>query len=360
MTTRAKPLTTRATTPRSRPPITPAEGSRPLDPNFTFASQLVRPVAVALERLGLDAGALMARAGLARTLLDDPDGRIPCFEYGALLALAQQELPSESLALRLAQVTPIGAYPLVDYLVLSSETVGEGMRRLSRYHRLVNETTPLTLYEHEDPIRVDVGAAGIPFGAEYGIAISLLHLRRESDGRAAAQWVSFMHCPSDVAGFERALGCPIRVNATWNGYAFAPDVWSLPMRRRDPVLVRLLEPQAEAAVNVAAPAASLSTRVRQAQGRGLPAGEASVAAIARALAISPRTLQRRLADEGATFQQLLDDVRRGMAERHLSESALAIAEISFLLGYSEPAAFHRAFRRWHRVTPQAYRAERRV
>jgi AraC-like DNA-binding protein len=131
------------------------------------------------------------------------------------------------------------------------------------------------------------------------------------------------------------------------------------MRRRDPSLIRLLEPQAEAAVGGASATEAMSARVRHAQARGLAAGEASVSAVARVLAVSPRTLQRRLADEGTSFHRLLDDVRREAAERHLDASVLAIGEISFMLGFSEPAAFHRAFKRWHRVTPQTYRARRR-
>ena len=152
----------------------------------------------------------------------------------------------------------------------------------------------------------------MPFVSEYVVALNLLHLRRESEGRALAQWASLDHRPGDPAEYERALKCPLRVNATWNGFAFSPEVWKVPMRRSDPTLIRLLEPHADAAV-----------------------GGAS----------SPETMRAR--------------VRREMAERHLNDSALAIGEISFLLGYSEPTAFHRAFRRWRGLTPQAYRAERR-
>jgi AraC-like DNA-binding protein len=358
MTPHAKSLTARATIARSRARTSPAPRPAPSDADLVFSSQFVRPVVEALERSGLDAAALLARAGLPRTLLADPDGRVPCAQYGALLTLAQQDLPHGSLALRLAQVTPIGAHALVDYLVLSSETVGEGLRRLSRYYRLVNATSPLVLHDHEDPIRVDVGAASLPFAAEYPIALTLLHLGRESEDRAVAQWVSFMHRPSDPAEFERALGCPVHVNAGWNGFALSRDVWRLPMRRRDPSLIRLLEPHAEAAVDGAATGATMRDSVRRAQARGLAAGDATIEAVARTLAVSPRTLQRRLADEGTTFHRLLDDVRREAAERHLSDSALAIGEIAFVLGYSEPAAFHRAFRRWHRVTPQSFRAMR--
>jgi AraC-like DNA-binding protein len=357
MTTHAKSLTARATITRPRTTTTPGSGPATSDPNFTFSSQLVRPVVDALESSGLDAAALLARAGLPRALLDDPDGRVPCAPYGALLAFAQQELPRANLALRLARATPIGAYALVDYLVLSSETVGEGLRRLSRYYRLVGATSPLVLHEHEDPIRVDVGTSDVPFAVEYPVALPLLHLGHESDGRAVAQRVSFTHRPNDPAEYERAFGCPVHVNAAWNGFAFSRDVWRLPMRRRDPTLIRLLEPQAEAAVGGASTTGGMRERVRGAQVRALAAGDASVSAVARVLAVSPRTLQRRLTDEGTSFQQLLDDVRRETAERHLNDSVLAIAEISFVLGYSEPAAFHRAFKRWHRVTPQTYRAE---
>jgi AraC-like DNA-binding protein len=77
--------------------------------------------------------------------------------------------------------------------------------------------------------------------------------------------------------------------------------------------------------------------------------------VARQLAMSGRTLQRRLAAEGVSYQQLLDDTRKEAAGRLLIESTLAIAEVAYLVGYSEPAPFHRAFRRWYGVTPEAFR-----
>jgi AraC-like DNA-binding protein len=71
--------------------------------------------------------------------------------------------------------------------------------------------------------------------------------------------------------------------------------------------------------------------------------------------MSGRTLQRRLADEGVSYQELLDDARKEAAGRYLHESALAIGEVAYLVGYSEPAPFHRAFRRWYGTTPEAFR-----
>jgi AraC-like DNA-binding protein len=99
--------------------------------------------------------------------------------------------------------------------------------------------------------------------------------------------------------------------------------------------------------------------VRRALGSRIASGETRMSSIARQLGMSERTLQRRLAEEGASYQELLEEVRKAAAGRYLEESPLAIGEIAYLLGYSEPAAFHRAFRRWHATTPEDFRARSR-
>ena len=83
----------------------------------------------------------------------------------------------------------------------------------------------------------------------------------------------------------------------------------------------------------------------------------TIDAVARRLSTTARTLQRRLARGGTSFEALRDDARRQAAELYLSTTTLTIAEVTYLLGYSEPTAFHRAFRRWHGTTPQAFRAQ---
>jgi AraC-like DNA-binding protein len=85
-----------------------------------------------------------------------------------------------------------------------------------------------------------------------------------------------------------------------------------------------------------------------------------IGVVARQLAIAPRTLQRRLAAQGMSYQQLVDVVRREAAERLLTDASMSIGEIGYLLGFSEPSAFHRAFRRWHSLTPHDYRSRQRT
>ena len=87
----------------------------------------------------------------------------------------------------------------------------------------------------------------------------------------------------------------------------------------------------------------------------MTSGEMRIDVVARRLATTPRTLQRRLARAGTSFDALCDDARKQAARTYLADTTLTIAEVTYLLGYSEPSAFHRAFRRWHGTTPQAFR-----
>jgi AraC-like DNA-binding protein len=325
----------------------------------TFGSGAVRPLLDGLERLGHDRARLLAAAGLSDEALADPDTQVPCTVAERLVGQACQERPRVNLALELATVTPLGAYPLIDYLAVSSRTVGEGLAQVARYYALLDVPGSLELRASDDPIEVRYGGQA-SFGVEYSVALCLLHLARESEGRARARVVRFMHRPGDARAYEQALGCPVEVGAEWNGFAMSRETWRLPMRRRDPILLSVLERHAEDVLTRRPRSDDAVEQVRHALARGLTSGEGAIAPIARSLALTPRTLQRRLAASGTTFQRVLEETRREAAIRHLEHSELSIAEIAFVLGYSEPAAFHRAFRRWQGATPRDFRARSRA
>jgi AraC-like DNA-binding protein len=130
------------------------------------------------------------------------------------------------------------------------------------------------------------------------------------------------------------------------------------LRRRDPILRSVLERHADEILARLPVPSGLAVDVQRAIARRMAGGDARVEAVGRELAMSARTLQRRLAAEGVSYQRLLEDARKEAAGRYLRESALAIGEIAYLLGYSEPAPFHRAFRRWYAMTPEAFRRGR--
>jgi AraC-like DNA-binding protein len=309
----------------------------------------------ALERLGFGVDAFLDTAGIRRSELNDPDGRVPCGAIGIVLGLAQQQRRVTNLGMRIAMDTLIGAFPLLDYLILTSESAGHGLEQLSRYFRLVASPAAVQFDRTHDAIRVIYDGPPGSVQYEFGVALCLLHLREETNGLFRAESVAFAHAPDDPTEFERVLGCPVRSRAEWNGWTMTREAWELPFRRRDPILRGVLERQAAEMLSRLPVSGGLTHEVRQALISRVAGGDTRIEAVARALGVSVRSLQRRLAEEGRSYHGLVDETRKDAAERYLSNSPLSIGEVAFLLGYSEAAAFHRAFKRWSGATPQEFR-----
>lgn len=348
MTAHANQLTKRA---RSSDPGSVQEATGPANTLRVFVN--------ALERLGYHSESLLANAGFKRSDLDDPDGRIPCSAASAVFGAAMRERPIKNLAARLAAETPIGAFPLIDYLVISQETVGAGLKQLARYFRLTEAPYALVPREDENPIRVLHDNPRNAFAVEFGVTLNVLHLREETEGRVDFISVSFTHAPDDPAEIEGILGCPVSINSSWSGFSLTREAWGVPMRRRDPILRGVLERHAAEIAARMPETDTLALAVRRVLVSRLAGGDIQIQSVARALATSTRSLQRGLADAGLSFQGLLDATRRDAAGEYLSNAALSVGEVAYLLGYSEPAAFHRAFKRWNGTTPQLFRDQRR-
>ena len=144
-------------------------------------------------------------------------------------------------------------------------------------------------------------------------------------------------------------------NAPETSIAIHKRVFDLPLRRPDPSLFAYLERHARSLESQLRDDHSLTERVRQCLVERLRDGEPEQREIARLLGLHERTLQRRLRAEQTTFAQLLDSVRSELARMFLGDPRLAVFEIAYLLGFSEPSAFQRAFRRWTGQTPREYR-----
>jgi hypothetical protein len=187
----------------------------------------------AFERLGYDADRLLAEIGVARSDFPDPDRLIPCAVV-ALFQRAQQIRRLKNQWARLAAVTPLGALPLLDYLILTSDTVGNGVEQAARYFRLVGAPFELDIRSEEDPVRVVYLITGPapPCTVEYSAILCLQGFRSETDGRMRFAYVSLTCEPDDISEIEELLGCEVRAKASWSGWAVPHDIWDLPQAKR--------------------------------------------------------------------------------------------------------------------------------
>lgn len=327
-------------------------------------------LAAGAQARGLDVAALLGHHDLAAALTADVDARVPASAVLALWA----ELPGltglphfgvwlAELACR-APPSSLGAK-----LVHSAPTLGDGLRRLLAFERVLHGVQATSLlvqdatarFTHRPPIGIGPGAAP---AIEFAFAWLLGTARATTGQPLMASAVSFTHdAPASLAEHERFFGVAPRFRAAESTLELAESALGLPQLTSDPLLSRLVERHARQLVLELPQGAGPVARARSVLLRRLSRGEGdscTLPSVAAELRLPPRTLQRRLATDGTSFAALLDDARRELSLELLSEPRTSVAEVAFALGFGDQTAFHRAFVRWLGTTPGEHRRRLRL
>jgi AraC-like DNA-binding protein len=156
--------------------------------------------------------------------------------------------------------------------------------------------------------------------------------------------------------FASALRCPLEFGSRISTIALDPSILAQKVIGADPVVEAAMLRYVEE-VTSRLPEQGMAGRVRRQVLSTLQSGDPTVETIARQLGTTSRTLQRRLQEEGTSFQQVLDEVRREVAVTHMRGRGATIDEVAFLLGFEKSSSFHRAFKRWTGVTPGEFRKQ---
>lgn len=157
----------------------------------TQPSSTLRVFVTGFARLGYDTASLLSAGGVTVAQLDDPDGRVPCMSLSAVIGTAMRTRPISNLGMKIAAETPIGAFQLLDYLIVTRENVSQGMRQLARYLRLSEAPFSVEIHDAEDPIRLVYVGIQDSFSAEFEIALAIFHLRRETEFRLQPEYAGF-------------------------------------------------------------------------------------------------------------------------------------------------------------------------
>ncbi len=328
----------------------------------TVATTSSRALLAACERLKLDTREMLHTAGLTRDQVEDPDGRLPGESVAALWKEAIRLSGDPELPLNAAEAVPFGAYRVIDFLGASATTVGEGLDRVARYFPLINSTVELRIHPEAERTRVMLvnprDPAGLPKPyAEYALAVTVLHCRHASGVDWALEEVRFAFPrPERTTTHERLFGCPVAFARPETALVVSNAVWNTPTTGGSSEMLRVLDAHAERLVATLRQEEGTRSVVARTLVEELRGGEPSLERVARRMALSPRTLQRRLQAEGSSFADMLDETRKAIADCYVREPGVALTEVAYLLGFSEPSAFSRAFHRWYGVAPSRYRS----
>lgn len=312
-----------------------------------------------VEDRGVDSTRLRDLAGLRGRDLDDPDARVPDVAAAEAWRLAVEMTADEALGLHMAQAIPAGTMDLLEYAFRSSSTLESGFERLAKYGRVVSDRAAARLIHEDHSLAVSWDGRVQRSRVDFALGFLVRIAREATDRWVTPVEVRFAYAPpspDEQQTYQEYFGAPLKYGTPLNQAVFAHRDVTRPLVSADAALAGVVRRRLDKMLSqLPRSDESTAARVRRELIRHFAEGEPTARLVGRELGMSERTLHRRLKDERTSFRGILDDVREEMATSLLRDRAVGIAEIAFILGYSEPAAFHRSFRRWTGQTPLTFR-----
>jgi len=291
----------------------------------------------------------------------DPDERIPIARAHELLEQSVSFLRDPDLGLKAARRMELGDTGALDFALNSAPTVRAAAETAIRYVALVNDGVELRLEVHGARAELSFHSHVVMprAAADFMIGGFFQTHRNSWLERVPGLEVWFEHAPpTSLEEYAHNFpGITVRFSAPWSGFAFAATVLDTALPTADASLHTLVKRLAERMLSELPRARSFTDEVRRVLTSELSQGKPDVVRVAQVLHMSARTLGRRLRDEGTTFRDLRDELRRQLALSYVANPDVGLGEVAFLLGFSDVAVFHRAFRRWTGKTPIQHRRQ---
>lgn len=323
---------------------------------FRVSTQLARK----LEELGVPPEDVLRRACLPAGLFHEEKILVSTEELFALYRGIAEASADPAIGLKLGTEPRVERYDPIAITAISARSLRDALARLARYKQLtcpeellVTERGDecrvrfrwLLAEQTEPPVLVDLCFAWV-----VGIA------RRGTGDRVQPKRLELRGPESGRPGYAAHFGCPARFEGRENTIVFARSDLDRPFVTHNAELAAALAPQLEAELAQALASAELGEQVKGIVKRQLAGRRPEIGEVARELRVSARTLQRRLAEDGASFQQLIQEARRELAHHYLLHSSLELNETAYLLGYEDAHSFFRAFHGWEGSPPGEWRA----
>jgi AraC-like DNA-binding protein len=305
----------------------------------------IRGLLAEAQRRGVSAGEILTGPTSHEGFLSDMRSVIPEAEFDAILDRAIRRTGDEGLGLSVGMNAPESTFQILAHLVLAAPTLADAFDMLERYMPLLMDGLSISLTrsgglaQFRFHFHAGTSARSARYGAEC-MAATILRFEHEE--------------PSYGQRYRSLFGCPMRFGQLENCAEFDVAALSVRQPHADLAMAQVLRTAAEQLLSTAGPRASLGGRLRAVLRRERDLCAVDTDRLAREIGVSQRALRRRLSAEGLSVSQLLEEARCTIACEELRRPGGSIKDVADRLGYSEPSAFHRAFKRWTGQTPAAY------
>lgn len=328
-----------------------------LDVSASVLVQMLRYLA----SLGVDTGEFLASGGLDPGVAGRPDERIPMETYLFLEEEAARVTGDDHFGLHMGQFVEPGSWSILGYLMMNCANVGESFAKAGKYSRIIGNLIQGRGGLHRGALKLILS---VPSYAprmsrhcyETVLSGSVRMMRALSGKEIHPLEVAFGYpAPAPVAEYERIFRCPVHFSRRETSMLLDPKILGVPVLHPDSVMLAHFEAYARSFMEGLEGDDSTVRAVTRILLSSMDAPNLSIWTVAKELHLGVRTLQGRLAEEGVSFSALLRETRAALAKKYLKEN-YTVEDITYLLGFSDPSVFRKAFKKWSGVTPKEYRA----
>lgn len=329
------------------------------------SGQLLLLIHEGMVKAGLDVAAIYQRLGYDAEKLAQRDLRTPHQQQAFFWSTVESVTRDPEVGLHLCPHLPVFRGEVLEYLMFSSRTFGEGLKRTLKYIRLISDAISMRIVQDAEGVRVAVVGTAVDAPqlrhTEILVVYELIQFARAVSDKTFAPSRVLLRCSQRAPDedYRKVFDCPVTFGGRESEIWFDPALLDYRSPHFDPDLLQLHEGLAEKRL-IKLKREDLVERIRGVFSQRLELENCDLEEVARELDIAPRRLRFELARAGTSFSQILADFRFQLAKRLLARTDEAIENIVYLTGFSEPSTFYRAFKRWSGQTPVQYRESRRA
>ncbi|MDH5216103.1 MAG: AraC family transcriptional regulator [Gammaproteobacteria bacterium] len=331
--------------------------------SITVSSRALLNFVLLAERADIPRKELCALVDVDPEVFNDPEARVPYDVYPVIHRAVARRAGNELFWLHSPTADLFPANNLFFYMVFSSNTVADALDLSKKYYRLLTDTfyPSLDVRDSEMAIRLNLCIPEEKF-TDYNLDFFLAAHRIIAElwggvafsVRGVNLTSRFSHRKTD---YENFFNCPVKTDQSYNELLFDRACVDIPnqLRPYDSDLEKVLVRQVRKNYEAKFPQLGFDEKFRLALQDSMQRGAPTLDSVASHLAMSPRTLQRKLNDLNSSFSQQLQIVRKQLAKEYLDNKRLSLLEIAYLLGFKDAGTLSSAFRKWYGMTPSAYR-----
>jgi len=311
-----------------------------------------------MKRAGVDRAEVVRRASVPLSVLKD-DAPVTTLQFFALWRAIESVSGDPAIGLRIATPLDKSVMPLAFVAAYHARDFRDALTRVARFKRLcAPEEVSLTETNEQSDLVIHwphAGASAAPSSMVDATMVSFVEMARRGTGeRLVPRNLELTRPAASRSALDRYFGCPIQFGATVDRISFFREDLSKLFVSYNKELLEVLAPELDRRL-AHQETNSVAEQTKWVLRRRLTAGRPDIRSVAAELAMSERSLQRRLTDEGVNFQVLVSETRHKLALEHLADPSFTLIEVAFMLGYEDQNSFFRAFKQWENQTPLGWR-----